>query len=214
MIITATELAEYMGRSSFPEADTALLNDRILPSMQSLIEQFCQDTFEVSVDSIRRLHAIENVGYGDGSYTMPRDANWQEHSEILRTLWLDKHLCQITTITNGDGVVVTAGQYTTIPRNETPWYGIRLKASSGVAWTYEDDPEDAIAINGRWGYSITPPAVIKMAALRWAKHLYRQRDTDKAGEENPKMSNDGVWIFPTTIPKDIVEYLKPLRRLV
>lgn len=68
------------------------------------------------------------------------------------TLTLDSDLLAATTITNGDTTTVSATSYVTEPRNETPYQVLRLKASAGLTWTYQDDPENAISIAGVWGY--------------------------------------------------------------
>jgi hypothetical protein len=67
-------------------------------------------------------------------------------------LLIDKDLLAITSATNGDGVVITAGQRTTLPKNLTPYHAIRLLSSAGVSWTYATDPDDAISVAGIWGY--------------------------------------------------------------
>lgn len=67
-------------------------------------------------------------------------------------LWLDQDLLAVDTLTNGDNTVITAAQYVCEPRNGTPIWGIQLKGSSGVTWTYDTDPENAIVLAGTWGY--------------------------------------------------------------
>ena len=99
------------------------------------------------------------------------------------TLWVYESgdLASISSMTNGDGTSVTSGQYVTIPRNAVangvPIRGLKLKASAGVNWEFDtnDDPEDAITVNGVWAYSATAPADIVQAANLWAGHLYDER---------------------------------------
>lgn len=62
-------------------------------------------------------------------------------------------LLAVGTITNGDGVEVATSAYVTQPRGVTPYWGLKLKSSKGLTWTYGDDPEDAISLNAcTWGY--------------------------------------------------------------
>lgn len=132
---------------------------------------------------------------------------------IGRTLYLDDDLCQITSITNGDGTAVLPDQYTTLPRNGGPWYAIQLKTSANLAWTWQDDPVGAIAVTGVWAYSVTPPADIQHACRRLAAWMYRQKDTPN-DPDRPMVSPDGVTLLPATIPKDVQTILLGYRRYV
>lgn len=126
------------------------------------------------------------------------------------TLWLDDDLLTITTITNGDATTVASDEYVTEPRNETPIYAIRLLASSGVAWTYTTDPENAISIAGKWAYSTTPPDDIVLAMLRLTKWFYDQRQSTEA--DQPSVSPSGMMLLPGTIPRDVMTLLTPYKK--
>jgi hypothetical protein len=151
--------------------------------------------FEVISDSTRHFDALRDVDQG------------------LRRLWLDEDLCQITSITNGDGVVIPVGQYVTNPRNETPYYAITLKLSSDYVWTYEDSPEDAIAIVGRWGYSTAAPADIAQAVLELAAYEYRRRSSSSSADQQVVTASGSV-IVPSCVPKNIMAVFSGYRRLV
>ena len=69
-----------------------------------------------------------------------------------RVLTLDRDLLAVTTLTNGDSNTVASTKYVFEPRNEPPYYAIRLLGSAGVAWTYTNDVENAITLAGVWGY--------------------------------------------------------------
>lgn len=173
--------------------DDAVIGDLIVQA-QAIIDRACRGrTFEAAADTTRKFDAVRDV---DGEM-----------------LYLDADLCQITSITNGDGVVVTSTQYTTEPRNRTPWYAIRLLASSGVAWTYEDDPENAIEITGRWAWSVAVPADIEFAAVRLTAYLYRQRDTSGGDNDRPMLSASGAVLLPSQLPKDVRDLLRPYMRV-
>lgn len=129
-----------------------------------------------------------------------------------QTLILDYDLCQITTVINGDGVAVSANDYTTNPRNFTPWCELKLKVGSNIAWTYTDTPEDAIVVTGRWAFSVAPPDDIVLATKKLAKWFYKQRDTVNSGVAEPVMSTSGAVIMPPTVPKDVTEILMYYRR--
>jgi len=69
-----------------------------------------------------------------------------------RRLDLDADLLAVESITNGDGTAVAGDSYVLKPSNVDPKWRIRLKASSFLAWAYQDDWEDAIMVDGVWGY--------------------------------------------------------------
>lgn len=110
-------------------------------------------------------------------------------------------LCQITSVVNGDGTTVSAGDYVTLPAARTPYYGLRLKRNAGLLWTYDDSPEGAIAITGRWAYSVTAPADIVRAATRLAVWMYRSQAS--AGADDRAVRTEQGIILPAKIPDDI-----------
>jgi hypothetical protein len=82
-----------------------------------------------------------------------------------------------------------------------------------VSWTYDDAPEDAISIEGRWGYSVTPPADVVQATVRLVAWMYRQRDTG-VDADRPAVNEQGVMVFPASMPRDVAEMLRPYRRVL
>lgn len=184
------QLKAYTGVTG--AGDDTLLTDCIVRA-EGIIDSTTGRTFEASTDSTRTF---------DG-----------EMDVVGRTLYLDADLCAITSITNGDGGAITAGQVVSEPRNTAPYYALTLKASSGLAWTYEDDPEDAIAVVGRWGYSTTPPADIEQACVRLAAWLYRQKD-NSADMDRPVISPDGTTLLPSRLPSDVERILNAYKRVL
>jgi hypothetical protein len=69
-------------------------------------------------------------------------------------LWLDDSLLEVITLTNGNGVVVSANDYYPKPRNDFPKYAICLKDSASIAWTVDaaGNDEYVIAVNALWGF--------------------------------------------------------------
>lgn len=186
-----TSLKVYLDIPSGTTADDTLLT-AIIASAQAAIDAHCRQTFEASADSTRYFDpTLDAVG---------------------ACLYLDAPLCAITSITNGDGVTVDSSDYVKEPRNGTPWYRLTLKANSGVAWTYTDTPENAIAIAGRWAYSTTAPADIIQACRRLSAWMYRQRDN--AFDLDRVVITGNATFVPARIPADVLEMLKPYRRLI
>ena len=79
------------------------LIDSLIDAAQAAIDSYCHRTFEASADSTKYIDAVGDHVRG-------------------RSLFIDHidDLCAITTITNGDGVVVGGSEYVTMPANETP----------------------------------------------------------------------------------------------
>lgn len=207
---SASDLKTYLGITS--ASDDALLAI-LLGQAQAYIEASTNRKFEASADTVRYFDAWQDAG--SSRYTGHRwpvysdwssDSPWARVSERIggigwqRTLYLDQDLCQITTVVNGDGTTVTSDKYVTEPRNDAPYYALTLKASSNLVWTFGADVENAIAITGRWAYSITAPNDVKMATIELAAYLYRRRGLEGAVLDQPQVSPSGVTIYPPGFP--------------
>jgi hypothetical protein len=195
------------GGNTLPTTDDALLT-MYLADAQQLIDEFCHRTFEASATTTRRFDAIADVRERGA------DGSWA-YSGAGRTLWLGDDLATTTslTVTNGDGTAVSSSDYVLEPRNEAPYYAITLKSGSSVTWTYDDSPENAIAVTGYWAYSQTADALIRGATLALAAWCYRQRSTN-SDTDRPLLTGDGVTILPAVLPKNVYERLAARRRLV
>jgi hypothetical protein len=103
---------------------------------------------------------------------------WGTHGSLIDAYTLDLRydLCQLTSVTNGDGTAIPTNQLTFRPLNVIPTNYLHIKTSSGYFWTYTGSPEGSVSVTGRFAYSITAPANIVQAALRIGAYLYRQRD--------------------------------------
>ena len=71
-----------------------------------------------------------------------------------RVLNLDEDLLEVITLVNGDGVTIPSTEYALRPRNESPYWGIRLVDNSTYLWASDGagDTHDVIAVTGIWGY--------------------------------------------------------------
>lgn len=131
-------------------------------------------------------------------------------------LWLnDDDLLTITTLTNGDGVVITSGYYKLLPLNKSPKYMVYLEPSSGYAWAFDANSEalGAITITGTWGYSATTPEDISMACLIIAASEYHKRFGQNTSSI-ATVTGAGVVITPQGIPKGAVDILEKYRKLI
>ena len=184
------ELKEYLGVTGATD-DAMLLT--LLAAAQRTIDSYCARTFEATADTVRTFDSQRDVdGY---------------------TLTVDSDLCAITSIVNGDGTTISNSHYVTEPRNETPYYAIRLKASAGKVWTstVAGDSENAISVTGKWAYSTSAPSDIAHVCKRLASYIYRQKDN--AGDLDRAVIAGNSTILPAQIPSDIRLMLAPYKRL-
>jgi len=184
------ELASELGIPTPSEADKVQLTEKIAEA-QAILEARMGMRWEALQDSTRYFDPIANTYHG--------------------VLYLGMDIAQITTVTNGDGTVISGAQYIVHPSYGPPYQAIKLRGSSGVQWAYVDDPYDAIAITGRWAYSVTAPPVVKRSCRRLAAWLYRQKDT---GIEVDRIiyAADGSTIMPASFPRDVFSPLASMRR--
>lgn len=178
-----------------------------LEAAQDTIERVTQRVFEAEADETRY------VDYDDAYI-------------LGQKLYLPGDLCQITSVVNGDGMEVTPEMYVTLPRLRSinggvvslpnspqarPWYALQLKLSSNIFWAFYDTPEEAIAITGRWAYSIEAPAAIHNATLRLASWMYTQKDS-LAPRSDSEVSNHGPLLLMSDLPEDVQRRLLPFMR--
>ena len=184
MYATVNAVKRYLGITA--TTDDVLLYEFIYAA-QGIIDNTTGRTFEASADSTRYLDAVADVHGNE--------------------LWFGGDVCALTTVTNGNSVVVSSSEYTTMPRNHTPYYAIKLLPSASKTWTYTTDHEGAITVVGRWAYSLTAPDAIKQATTRLAAYLYRQKDN--ASDLDRTLIVGNATVLPAQIPSDVKMMLRP-----
>ncbi len=186
---TLPELRAYLNIGAADTGDDALLG-RVIDNAQAAIDSYCGWQFEAHTAT--RLY----------------DSEADVEGSVLN---LDEPLLSVTTLTNGDADVLTSAEYFLLPHRTLPKWGIQLRPSTGLYWTYTTDHEEAITVVGTWGYSATPPADVQQACLRWAGYMYRQRDAQVWDvTAQPSM---GILTIPQGIPRDVERLLASYRRL-
>lgn len=183
---TAAEIREYAGIGS--DADDVLLGN-LADRATALMDGYCRRALIASADTTRY-------------FTVGRD------TEGTR-LWFGEVCAAVTTVTNGDSVEVSSSEYALIDRNKPPYIGIKILGSAGKAWTYTNDPEDAISVLGAWAWFDVgaTPDDIKHTAIRLATWLYRQKDSS-SDTDRPLLTDAGVTILPSQIPSDVKSALQ------
>lgn len=178
MYTSTSDVKTYLGITG--SGDDALI-DALVTAAQAAVDQYFLRTFEASTNTTRYFNAINDVSG--------------------RRLMLDRDLCSINSITNGNGSTITSGQYTTLPANDTPYWAIQLKASAGVNWQWVSDPEAAIAVSGKWAYSLTAPTPVVHLTKWLAAFMYRAKDNvPQTGGGNVAAAVD---ILAGDVPADI-----------
>ena len=191
MYCTAADLKTYLGIASANTDDDTLLT-ALISSAQAIIDTATGRTFEAAADTTRYFDAVHDVdGY-----------------ELI----FDADICAITTVTNGDSEAVASNEYTTKPRNETPYYAIRLLDSAQKSWTYTTDSEGAISVEGKWAYSESAPANIVHATKRLAAYLYRQKDN--ANDLDRALVVGNATVLPSNLPSDVMTIIRPYIRII
>ena len=184
---TPSDVRLYLGVDGL--GDDELLT-ALIARAQQVIDTHTHRTYQASSNSTRNFTVGED---NEGA-----------------TLWFDEDICSITTVTtdaDGGATVISSTEYVTLPRNETPYYAIRIKASSSNTWTYSTDPEGGITVAGKWGYSTSPPDDIVQACIRYSAYLYRQKDAQVF--DVTAVPDAGVITVPQGIPKDVELLLEP-----
>jgi len=188
MYATDDDVKDYLGISG--SGDDTLING-LIRAAQAAIETHTNRVFEVTSNSTRYYDAIgEHIKDG--------------------VLYLDDDLCEVNSVTNGDGNAIASSKYTTLPRNDTPYYAIRLLSDSDTLWEYGDEWMDAIEISGKWGYSTQAPNDVRQACIRLAAFYYRQKDSQLA---DVTAIEAGTVIRTPAMPADVKSILGPYRRL-
>lgn len=209
---TLAQVKAYLGGfEDAGQADDALLTDMIQRA-QAMIDRYTHRTFEAPTDTTRRFDAVRDVGSGSRASWPYGGATMALARADARLLYFDEDCAQISVVLNGDGSLVPPAAYVTMPANRTPFYGLFLTASSGLAWTYSDAPENAIQVTGRWAYSVVAPADVEHACIRLTAWLYKQGQSYDPALDRPMVATDGILRMPMTLPQDVTALLAPYRK--
>jgi hypothetical protein len=134
-----------------------------------------------------------------------------------RELKLDQYLLAITTLTNGDGAAIANTEYDLLPKNEPPYYIVRLKKVSSISWQYSTTTDDELAISlaGLWGFvdraATDPVSVRYVRATEEACILTVMNEYHRLSGENTSgtaiVTAAGVVITPASIPQKAIDIL-------
>lgn len=141
------------------------------------------------------------------------------HIEGL-SLWVSDcgDCCEISSVTNGDGTTVATASYFQYPQATSTRQPIikrlKLKQSSGLSWTYDDDYEQAIEIAGYWAMfrSDDVPDDLQQAAKEVTAYLYTRRDGGSF--ETVALPEQGVIVTPQGFPDSAMRIVRRYRKMV
>lgn len=119
-------------------------------------------------------------------------------------------LVSVTAITNGDGEVLSSGDYRLLPRQGPPYYLIELGKASGKRWSSGDDGLGLVAIEGTTG-SATTPGDVFYAIQELVSYLFRARSSGAAGAVTTA-TREGLVIKPGEFPPHVLAILENYRR--
>ena len=193
---TVTEVKQYANiNEAVDDAIIAELIDRVTLAMDAAARR----TLVTATDT-------------DRYFTVGRDTEGY-------TLYFDDVCASVTTVLNGDASAteVTSAQYALLERNYPPYYGIRILSSAGKVWEYNNDPEDAIKVTGKWAYysaaalPTNVPDDIRQICIKWTAARYRGRSHTGEGDR-PLLTDMGVTIMPGGMPREVAEDMRPYIR--
>ena len=190
-----SDLKTYLGTSSATE-DTLL--GVVLNAAIAWVEAWCGHDFVAdSAQTIKIMPDYPNLM--DRARRVLLVRNWE--------------IISVTSITNGDGEVVAAADYTLLPLSGPPYYKIELHADSGLYWTRGSDGAGFVTIvASSLGYTADVPNDVKLAILQIAAYMYRARGSGTAGKV-ATATRQGLVIQPDELPATSLQLLWNYRRV-
>ena len=134
-IVTVDQLRDQLGETSTITVARTRQLLRLIDASSRMITQFTRRSF---------------VPFLDTRYYDARGAHIDTYN-----LRLDADLLSIDSLVNGDSATISSDDYVLRPSNNTPYHTIQLKQTSSSGWVYDDDWENAISVNGWWGFHET-----------------------------------------------------------
>lgn len=188
--VTLLEYRDYMrqlqaAQGVQPTADVDAQVQEFIDEATALIES----------ETRRKFLAVTETRYYDSRSVMFNQP---------QLLILDSDLLAVTSLVNGDGSTIAAGDYWLEPRNEMRKHSIRLKSTK--VWAFTTDGQ--IEVTGSWGFSATPSVDVKRITCRLAYIINKRRSATDNVEFVSADGASGSYKFGSNLPDDIREWLK------
>ncbi|MYB35881.1 MAG: hypothetical protein F4Y26_00495 [Gammaproteobacteria bacterium] len=142
------------------------------------------DDDEVLTDALEwatdRVEDITQLKFGVAFDTERRFTNidWRRRGNQGPRIWLDQFLIEIASITI-EGNEVDDDTYFGFPVNEPPYHAVQFRWDNWPSASLSIIKDNAIVINGKWGYSTTVPKTVELATIRLAAYYYREKDSQE-----------------------------------
>lgn len=164
--------------------------------------QDCLDRAESAIDDYTRRNFAGTVG--TASYS-----RYYQERVRQNAFYLDTDLHTLVSLTTGNGQSIPLGSIWLEPRSQLPPYRI-IRLHSAYVYTWNTDQD--MLIVGTWGYGTVPPDSIVQATIRYAAHLYRQKDAGgMVGADVAGFPQGGEAQYPKGMPDDVRWLLAPYR---
>lgn len=184
---TLAEFKSFNKITSYDGLDDAVIED-IIEGVSRAIDRMTSRTF----------YARTETRY----YDTPDD----------NCLVLDDDLLTLTTLTNGDGTVITSTYYKLYPLNTTQKRRIILTNTYGWLPNATTGNSGAISVVGSWGYASTVPDDINLVCKAEAMNEYHKRFGENLSA-TATVTGAGVVITPQGFLKSSLQRLAPYRRM-
>jgi len=147
---TLSQVKSDLGLSSSETTDDALLT-RWIRLSSKFIELYKGRRYDIRKETINFDTPLTDIG--DNAY-LNIAYNGGGSDLVGSVLRVYEDLVSVDELTNGDGVVIPSTEYVLLKRHLYPKFAIKLKPFSDYVFELDDDgnPEDAIEVNGYWGY--------------------------------------------------------------
>lgn len=122
--------------------DNESLDDELLKTFIS------ESSTEFASALMRTPHPYVDTHFYDAPYSDGQRDNFG----VFRELEVNADLLAITTLMNGDTTTIAPTGYVLEDANEYPKWQIRMKWDNQFAFTFNDNPQQAISVLGVWGY--------------------------------------------------------------
>lgn len=149
-------------------------------------------------------------GLPSGAFAVAADTTRQYLACDVRgdELLLDAPCLSVTSIVNGDYGAVPSNGYRLWPVNFPRHWRIQLLSTYGSVWDVDEDT-DSVSVTGKFGYSLTPPAAVREAAIMLAGWLHKRYQA--ALQDNGVSPELGQLVYSEAMPKQVQALLAPFR---
>ena len=143
-------------------------------------------------------------------YNIFKALSWKQDFGMIDTVVFDVYFSSISSIINGDGTVIPATDYSLLPMNDSPKWGMYLHRTGSTSFNYNST--EFIQVVGVTGYSTSAPTDIYLACLEITKAMYNRRYGENMGMKTV-ITPSGVIQMPEGVPDWAANTVAGYRRI-